>query len=238
MLSNSPLAALVASRRLIRAFIIPAVALLTLSLGMAPASAMGKKKKLTTTVRIHNEANVMDGSAFSAPVKIPYPPYQVYISKIPIISELEIAGYKSYPREDGTYGVLFQLSERGRIALETVSLEHPRTYLIVLVNGRMVEPVFINKPVHDSSFFIKSGISAGDLDLFSKNFKMANPSEELGRVKQAKGELAAGEQQSIKSKKQRAMKVKTKEAPANAPLENSLFLDGPDNDALPVDPVQ
>lgn len=225
-------------RPLFRSALLPAAFLLTLVLGIAPAQAGSKKKKLTTTVRIHNEANPMDGEQFTAPVRIPYPPYNIHISKIPLVSELDISGFRSYPQPDGSYGAMLYLTDRGRIALETVSLEKQRTYLVVMVNGRQLDPVFIDRPSREKTFYIKSGLSVRDLELFSKNFKMANASEELSRIATARGEAEEGKRRATEGKAERKKRKKGEEAPAaSSPADDGLFLEGPVSDSRPVDPV-
>jgi hypothetical protein len=225
------------SSPLVRAVLAAATLLCLLATAAPQALAGAKKKKFTTTVRIFPEANSMDGEQFAAPVRIPYPPYQIHISKLPIITELEIDGFRSYPQEDGTYGALFYLSRRGQIALETVSLERPRTYLYVVINGRPLFPVFIDRPARDGKFYVKSGLQALDLKLFSENFKMANKAEEMSRIQEAHGQLEEGRQREEERSGKPAKKQKKKKGadPAPEPYADSpLFLDGTDGDSLPV----
>ena len=44
--------------------------------------------------------------------------------------------FRPYPAADGTFGVLLQLDDHGKIALDTLSIEHRGSSLFVFINGR------------------------------------------------------------------------------------------------------
>lgn len=133
------------------------------------------------TIRIHPQAEASDSARFASPVPIPYPPYQIFVSKIPAISELDVKAFRSVQTDDGSYGALLFLKPRGKMALEQVSIIHPREYLVVMVNGRSLNPVLIDKPVRDGQFFIKNGLTDDDLARFAETFeRVGAPVENLG----------------------------------------------------------
>ncbi len=72
----------------------------------------------------------------------------IVIEKIPTISERDVVAFTSLPGgRDGSYGVLFQLDDHGKLALDTLSVEHRGTFLYVFVNGRSVAEI-ANRSTH------------------------------------------------------------------------------------------
>jgi len=56
--------------------------------------------------------------------------------KNPRISEHDVVAFYPYAAANGTYGVLFQLDDHGRIALDALSIERRGSLLFVFINGR------------------------------------------------------------------------------------------------------
>ena len=73
--------------------------------------------------RVHAQANSQDTAAFATSVHAQLSGKDVAIEKIPRISEHDVVAFYPYAAANGTYGVLFQLDEHGRIALDALSIE-------------------------------------------------------------------------------------------------------------------
>ena len=80
--------------------------------------------------------------------------------------------FSPYPARDGTFGALFQLDEHGRVVLDTLSVEHRGDLLFVFINGRMITQLQIDKRVSDGKVFIPSGLTAADVDLMKKQWRL------------------------------------------------------------------
>ena len=94
------------------------------------------------------------------------------IEKIPRISEQDVVAFYPYAAANGTYGALFQLDEHGRIALDALSIERRGSLLFVLINGRPITELEIDKRVSDGKIYIPSGLSAADIGLMKKDWRL------------------------------------------------------------------
>ena len=128
----------------------------------ASGSDAGKAK---CTVRAHVEANANDTDVFSSQLRSPATGRKIAIEKVPTISELDVAAFRAYPAQDGTFGVIFQLNEHGKLALDTLSVDRRGTFLYVFVNGRPAAELQIDRRVSDGKLYVASGMTAADIEL-------------------------------------------------------------------------
>lgn len=122
------------------------------------------------TLRAHLEANANDGARFSSIVQSRVNGRQVVIEKVPTISERDVVAFRSVPAGDGTFGVLFQLGEHGKLALDTLSVERRGTFLHVFVNGRPAAELQIDRRITDGQLYVASGLTAADVALMRKEW--------------------------------------------------------------------
>ena len=139
---------------------------------LALASAEARKPRCT--LRAHVEANAQDGPVFSSRIRSPANGREVVISKVPTISELDVVGFQSYPAGNGTYGVLFQLNDHGKLALDTLSVERRGSSLFVFVNGRLLDELQIDRRVSDGKLYIAAGLTQSDVELMKKDWPPAS----------------------------------------------------------------
>src|SRR5207245_4574227 len=140
-------------------------------LALAPVHSKSRHCML----RVHAEANPRDTSSFAASVRAKLSGKDVAIEKIPRISEQDVIAFYPYPAANGTYGALFQLDEHGRIALDTLSIERRGSYLFVFINGRPITELAIDKRVSDGKIYIASGLTAADINLMKKDWRLLGP---------------------------------------------------------------
>ena len=138
-----------------------------LTLGAAEA------RKPRSTLRAHVEANAQDGPVFSSPLKSPLSGRQLFIAKVPAISELDVVSFRAYPAANGTFGVLFQLNDHGKLALDTLSVERRGSSLFVFANGRFIDELQIDRRVSDGKLYIAAGFTAADIELMKKDWRSA-----------------------------------------------------------------
>ena len=140
-------------------------------LGLVSAEA----KRPKCMLRIHAEANARDTSTFSSAIRAKLSGKEVAIEKIPRLSENDVVRFAAYAATDGSYGALFQFDEHGRIALDALSVERRGGFLFVFINGRAITELQIDKRVSDGMIYIPSGLTAEDLKLMKKDWKMIKP---------------------------------------------------------------
>lgn len=135
---------------------------------LAASLALAKPKKCT--VRLHAQGNENDGSVFATPVTTPISGKNIFIEKIPTISEQDVSAYRPYAAANGNYGVLLQLDEHGRLALDALSVERRGGTVLVFIDGRIVTELLIDRRVSDGQIFIASGLTAADIALMHKTW--------------------------------------------------------------------
>ena len=79
--------------------------------------------------------------------------------------------FSPYPAQNGSFGALFQLDDHGRTVLDTLSVERRGGFLFVLINGRMITELRIDKRVSDGKIYIPSGLTAADVELMKKQWR-------------------------------------------------------------------
>ena len=124
------------------------------------------------TLRVHVEANANDGATFPAPVRSQFSGKNMTIEKTPTISERDVVAFRPYPRPDGSYGVLFQLDDHGNLALDNLSIERRGTSLFIMVNGRPITELQIDRRVSDGKIYVPSGLNAADIELMRKDWRL------------------------------------------------------------------
>ena len=122
--------------------------------------------------RVHTEANLRDGAVFASSVRAQFSGRNIAIEKIPRISEHDVLAFHPYSLGNGNYGALFQLDEHGRLALDALSIERRGSLLFIFVNGRPITELQIDKRVSDGEIYIASGLSAADIELMKKDWRL------------------------------------------------------------------
>ena len=129
-------------------------------------------KQRHCTFRIHAQANPRDTDVFSMPARATSSGKDVAIQKTPWITEHDVMAFAPYPAQDGTFGALFQLDEHGGVVLDTLSVERRGGFLFVFINGRMITQLKIDKRVSDAKIYIPSGLTAADIELMKKKWRL------------------------------------------------------------------
>lgn len=136
------------------------------------AASFADAKSRHCMLRIHVEANPRDTVVFSSSVRAQFSGKEIAIEKIPRISENDVIAFYPYNAGEGDYGVIFQLNDHGRLALDALSVEHRGGLLFVFVNGRPVSQLQIDKRVSDGRIYVASGLTTADIDLMKKDWPL------------------------------------------------------------------
>lgn len=126
--------------------------------------------------RVHTQANEQDTEVFAASIHAKISGKDVAIEKMASISERDVIGFTAYSLGNGNFGALLQLDEHGRMTLDALSIEHRGGYAFVFVNGRYITDLQIDKRVSDGKIYIASGLTAADLKLMKKDWRVILPS--------------------------------------------------------------
>ncbi len=129
-------------------------------------------KERHCTFRIHAEANANDGPVFSSAIRSQFSGKNVVIEKTPSISERDVVAFYPYRLPDGSYGVLLNLDDHGKLALDTLSIERRGTFLFVFANGRPITELRVDQRVSDGKIYLSSGLTATDIELMRKDWRV------------------------------------------------------------------
>ena len=141
-----------------------------LILALFAVSVAGKDRHCI--FRVHAEANSNDTATFSSSVRALFSGKQVAIERMPRLSERDVVAFYPYPAGDRNYGALFQLDEQGRLALDALSIERRGSLLFVLINGRPITELQIDRRVSDGRIYVASGLTKADIDLMKKDWRL------------------------------------------------------------------
>jgi len=142
----------------------------SLIVALFAVSVAGKDRH--AVFRVHAEANPNDTASFSSSVRAQFSGKQVAIERMPRLSENDVVAFYPYQASDGSFGALFQLDEHGRLALDALSIERRGTLLFVLINGRPITELEIDRRVSDGRIYIASGLTKADIDVMKKDWRL------------------------------------------------------------------
>src|SRR5213595_2738590 len=145
----------------------------SLILALFAVSVAGKEQHCI--FRVHAEANPNDTASFSSSVRALFSGKQVAIERMARLSERDVVAFYPMSAGEKNYGALFQLDEHGRIALDALSIERRGSLLFVLINGRSITELQIDKRVSDGKIYIASGLTAADINLMKKDWRLLGP---------------------------------------------------------------
>jgi len=148
----------------------PMTRALAIGLLLILAAPLASAKSKKCTVRLHVQGNENDGSVFTTPVTTPISGKNIFIEKIPTISEHDVSAYRPYAAANGSFGALLQLDEHGKLALDTLSVERRGSTALVFIDGRIVTEFLIDRRVSDGQIFIASGLTAADIASMEKTW--------------------------------------------------------------------
>jgi len=147
----------------------------SLIVALLAISATGKDRHVS--FRIHAEANPNDTATFSSSVRALFSGKQVAIERMPRLSERDVVAFYPMSAGDRNYGALFQLDDHGRLALDALSIERRGSLLFVLINGRPITELQIDRRVSDGRIYIPSGLTKADIDLMKKDWRLIGQSK-------------------------------------------------------------
>ena len=147
----------------------------SLIVALLAISATGKDRHVS--FRIHAEANPNDTATFSSSVRALFSGKQVAIERMPRLSERDVVAFYPISAGDRNYGALFQLDDHGRLALDALSIERRGSLLFVLINGRPITELQIDRRVSDGRIYIPSGLTKADIDLMKKDWRLIGQSK-------------------------------------------------------------
>ena len=141
----------------------------------------GGAKKPEIDLRIHGLSTAAEAPTFAFPAPL-LSGVPVYLQRMPLITDREIKSVYPFPAADGTFGVYLRLDGHGTGLLGQYTMERRGRELVVMLNGRQISNLMVDRPVNDGIVSIPRGLSPEDVDLLAKTFPIMG---ETGKKKPA-----------------------------------------------------
>jgi len=121
------------------------------------ASANGKKRP-PISITFHLEASGLEGRKLTIPAKTPMG--VKHIQKSPTFSTKDFIAYYPFvsPHENEMYGVTLQLGKAGAMRLKAVSAANKGKYMVVNINGKVVDMIYVDREVDGRVITIWRGV--------------------------------------------------------------------------------
>ena len=129
----------------------------------------GGAKKPVIDLRIHGEGIAAEAPTFAFPATL-LNGREVYLSRMPLITQREVRSIYPFPAADGSEGVYLKLDNHGTGLLRQHTMERRGRTLVVLLNGRQVTNLLVDRPVTDGIVSIPRGLSPEDIALLRTAF--------------------------------------------------------------------
>jgi hypothetical protein len=146
-------------------------------LGLCAAALLctGGAKKPAIDLRIHGEGIAAEAPTFAFPATL-LNGQETFLSRMPLLTQREVRAVYPFPAADGTEGVYLKLDNHGTGLLQQHSMERRGRTLVVLLNGRQVSNLLVDRPVTDGIVSIPRGLSAEDITLLTTVFPVMGES--------------------------------------------------------------
>lgn len=142
---------------------------LRLLAGMAALLCVAGAKKPVIDVRIHAEGTEAEAPTFAIPATM-LNGRPAFLQRMPLVTQSEIDAVYPFAAADGSQGVYLKLGAHGSRLLQQHSMSQQGKMLAVMLNGRMVSNLLVDRPVNDGIVSIPRGLSQEDIALLTSVF--------------------------------------------------------------------
>jgi len=129
----------------------------------------GGAKKPVVDLRIHGEGIAAEAPTFAFPVTL-LNGEEAYLARMPLITQREVKSIYPFAAADGSEGVYLKLDSHGSGLLQQYTMERQGRRLVVLLNGRQVINLMVDRPVTDGIVSIPRGLTPEETTLLSTAF--------------------------------------------------------------------
>lgn len=141
----------------------------------------GGAKKPEIDLRIHGQGTAAEVPTFAFPATL-LNGQPTYLQRMPLITDREIKSVFPFPAADGTSGVYLKLNNHGAGLLGQYTMERRGRELVVMLNGRQISNLLVDRPVNDGIVSIPRGLTQDDVELLAMAFPIMG---ETGKKKPA-----------------------------------------------------
>lgn len=156
------------------------ITILSLALSLATGGLFAAAKNNGPFIAIHPEGNQSEGQRMVRPETVGGKTRWFRIS--PEVSGRHFGSYSAFPAEDGvSYGAVLYLNDEGARSIQVLCSTFQGKLARIIVNGKPVELIRIDRAPQDRKVVIWSGLTAADFKAFDKSGKMTRAGGEAPR---------------------------------------------------------
>jgi preprotein translocase subunit SecD len=150
--------------------------------------ASGGKKPPPMAFRIHAESHPRDTEVFAMPLTVGNPPVNVFVERMPLVTENEVKAMFPFASQLGGYGVYFQLDNHGTKVWETITTSRRDGFLAVVFNGRGVSRLRLGRPVQDGIVMVPGGVTEQEIQVMAQRYPFIGESPAKTQQRQRQGQ--------------------------------------------------
>ncbi|MGA0112021.1 MAG: hypothetical protein ACO3PN_07955 [Chthoniobacterales bacterium] len=126
-------------------------------------------KKPVLDLRIHAEGTEAEAPTFAIPATL-LDGRPAFLQRMPLVSQSEVDAIYPFPAADGSQGIYFKLGAHGSRLLQQHTMSQQGKLLVVMLNGRMVSNLLVDRAINDGIVCIPRGLSPDDIALLAGAF--------------------------------------------------------------------
>lgn len=133
----------------------------------------GAAKKPTLDLRVHALGTAAEAPTFAYPTTL-LNGTPVFLQRMAMLTEREVSSVYPFSAADGSQGIYLKLGAHGSRLLQQYTASNRGAMLVVLLNGRQVSNLLVDRPVNDGIVCIPRGLNDDEISLLSLAFPVMN----------------------------------------------------------------
>jgi preprotein translocase subunit SecD len=126
-------------------------------------------KKPTIDLRVHAEGTEAEAPTFAIPATL-LNGRPAFLQRMPLATQSEIEAIYPFAAADGSQGVYLKLDQHGSRLLQQHSMSQQGKMLAVMLNGRMVSNLLVDRPIADGIVAVPRGLTPEDIAVLTSAF--------------------------------------------------------------------
>lgn len=130
---------------------------------------MGAAKKSSLDLRIHAMGTPAEAPTFAYPFTL-LNGTPIFLQRLALITQREVVSVYPFAAADGSQGIYLKLSSHGTQLLLQHTMSRRGTMLVVILNGRQISNLLVDRPVNDGILSIPRGLNEDEILLLTSAF--------------------------------------------------------------------
>lgn len=140
-----------------------------LLIAAAAFACVAGAKKPVLDLRVHAEGSEAEAPTFAIPATL-LNGKPTFLQRMPLVTQSEVESIYPFAAADGSQGVYLKLGQHGSRLLQQHSMSQQGKLLVVMLNGRMVSNLLVDRPINDGIVCIPRSLTPEDIALLTAAF--------------------------------------------------------------------